>query len=88
MIFDAWKGTLRKSMATSEREAFDHFFDRYVHDSVAGFKSQLSEAGLSFVEASRWTRNRQYFLGKRDQTFLYWRYEGRSSASLDPGKQT
>ncbi len=28
------------------------------------------------MEASRWSRNRQYFMGKRGKKFLYWRYEG------------
>jgi hypothetical protein len=75
-IFDAWKGKLRKAMSHAERALFDKFFDRYVHDSVAGFKNQMSDSSLGFVEFSRWSRNRQYFMGKRGSKFLYWRYEG------------
>ena len=76
VIFDAWTGKLRKSMPTSERDLFDKFFDRYVHDSVAGFKNQMSDSSVGIIEFSRWSRNRQYFLGKRGKKFLYWRYEG------------
>ena len=76
VIFDAWQGKLRKTMPPQERALFDNFFDRYVHDSVAGFKNQMSDARIGAVEASRWARNRQYFLGKRGKKFLYWRYEG------------
>lgn len=76
VIFDAWKGKLRKSMSVSERSLFDKFFDRYVHDSVAGFKNQMSDSGLGIIEFSRWRVNRQYFVGKRGKKFLYWRYEG------------
>lgn len=75
-IYDAWKGKLRKSMPAAERTLFDKFFDRYVHDSVAGFKNQMSDSSIGFVEASRWSRNRQYFMGKRGKKYLYWRYEG------------
>lgn len=76
VIFDAWKGTLRKSMPAAERGLFDKFFDRYVHDSVAGFKNQMSDSSFEMIEFSRWSRNRQYFVGKREKKFLYWRYEG------------
>ncbi|MQA18163.1 T6SS phospholipase effector Tle1-like catalytic domain-containing protein [Rugamonas rivuli] len=76
VIFDAWKGKLRKSMKAEKRALFDKFFDRYVHDSVAGFKNQMADSHLGSVEASRWSRNRQYFMGKRGKKFLYWRYEG------------
>lgn len=78
VIFEAWKGTMRKKMSVEKRALFDKFFDRYVHDSVAGFKNQMSDAHIGFVEASRWSRNRQYFVGKRNKKFLYWRYEGES----------
>lgn len=81
VIFDAWKGTLRKSLSDEDRKAFDLFFDRYVHDSVAGFKNQLSDTWISAVEWSRWARNRQYFVGKRGEKFLYWRYDGLHPAS-------
>jgi hypothetical protein len=83
VIFNAWKGTLRKSLPEQERKLFDLFFDRYVHDSVAGFKNQMSDAGIGMVEQSRWSRNRQYFLGKRGAKFLYWRYEGDNPASAE-----
>lgn len=79
-IYDAWKGKLRKSLSIAERALFDKFFDRYVHDSVAGFKNQMSDASIGFVEASRWSRNRQYFMGKREKKYLYWRYEGSKPA--------
>ncbi|CUI03678.1 T6SS phospholipase effector Tle1-like catalytic domain-containing protein [Massilia antarctica] len=75
-IYEAWKGKLRKSMPVAERKSFDDFFDRYVHDSVAGFKNQMTDSHIGFIEFSRWTRNRQYFMGKRGKKFLYWRYEG------------
>lgn len=92
VIFDAWKGTLRKKMGKDELKRFDEFFDRYVHDSVAGFKNQLSDAWLGSAEASRWARNRQYFLGKRDEKilgikeekFIYWRYEGKNPVIQKP----
>jgi hypothetical protein len=81
VIFDAWKGTLRKSLSDAERKDFDTFFDRYAHDSVAGFKNQMDDAGLMLAEGSRWSHNRQYFLGKRQDKFIYWRYEGRDPAN-------
>ena len=81
VIFDAWKGTLRKSMPAAERALFDKFFDRYVHDSIAGFKGQMGESHMGVAESSRWTRNRQYFVGKRDKKFIYWRYEGPKPAT-------
>lgn len=81
VIYDAWRGKLRKSMPVAERNLFDKFFDRYVHDSVAGFKNQMSDSYIGFVEASRWSRNRQYFMGKRGKKFLYWRYEGLKPAA-------
>lgn len=81
VIFDAWKGKLRKSMSAAERALFDKFFDRYVHDSVAGFKGQMSESYMGVAESSRWSRNRQYFVGKRNKKFIYWRYEGETPES-------
>ena len=79
-IYDAWRGTLRKSIGENQCKLFDEFFDRYVHDSIAGFKNQMTDSGVGMVEASRWARNRQYFLGKRGGKFLYWRYEGENPA--------
>ena len=35
-----------------------------------------ASAALYYTEMSRWSRNRQYFMGKREDDFLYWRYEG------------
>lgn len=83
VLFEAWKGTLRKSLSEADCKAFDTFFDRYVHDSVAGFKNQMNDAHalLLMAEQSRWSRNRQYFLGKRDGKFIYWRYEGENPAN-------
>ena len=76
-IFEAWKGTLRKSLSEAKRALFDKFFDRYVHDSIAGFKDQMKAGGVGIAEESHWARNRQFFMGKRDKKFLYWRYEGK-----------
>lgn len=77
-MFDAYTGGWMASLPPLLRTGFDNFFDRYVHDSVAGFKQQMKEASaaLLHVEMSRWSRNRQYFVGKRSQEYLYWRYEG------------
>lgn len=75
-IFAAWKGTLRHAMTAEKRALFDKFFDYYVHDSVAGFKSQMSDSNIGPVEQSRWSVNRKIFMGKRDKKFLYWRYDG------------
>lgn len=77
-MFDAYTGRWMASLPPLARAGFDRFFDRYVHDSVAGFKQQMKEAAsaLLHVEMSRWSRNRQYFVGKRGEAFLYWRYEG------------
>lgn len=81
VIFEAWKGTLRKSLSPAKLALFDRFFDYYVHDSIAGFKNQMSDSGVGFVEFSRWARNRQYFMGKRGEKYLYWRYEGEAPAT-------
>ncbi|MCM3011368.1 DUF2235 domain-containing protein, partial [Bacillus subtilis] len=76
------------------RATFDRFFDHYVHDSIAGFKKQMEDGYAVFAEASRWSVNRQYFMGKRGKKFLYWRYEGDKAeqaatqlAKADPAKQ-
>ncbi|GGZ05353.1 T6SS phospholipase effector Tle1-like catalytic domain-containing protein [Pseudoduganella plicata] len=83
-IFDAWRGGLRKMLPPDRLRLFDRFFDYYVHDSVAGFKQQMSESHIGFVESSRWTKNRRYFLGKRGKKFLYWTYEGNHPESQRP----
>lgn len=77
-MFEAYTGKWLASLSPSARQAFDRFFDRYVHDSIAGFKLQMKEASVAlfYTEMSRWSRNRQYFMGKRGEDFLYWRYEG------------
>jgi Uncharacterized alpha/beta hydrolase domain (DUF2235) len=75
-MFEAFEGKWVAGLAGEVRDAFDFFFDHYVHDSIAGFKKQMKEGGVSFAEASRWSTNRQFFMGKRDDKFLYWRYEG------------
>lgn len=77
-MYEAFTGQWIGSLDRDTRAAFDRFFDRYVHDSVAGFKRQMKEASLAlyYTEMSRWSRNRQYFMGKRGDGFLYWRYEG------------
>lgn len=69
--YEAWKGKLRKSMLIGEGKLFDEFFDRNVHDSVGGFKGEMSDSSVGSVEASRWTLNRQYFMGKHGKKFLY-----------------
>ena len=75
-MFDAYKGKWLRALPGTYRSDFDRFFDHYVHDSIAGFKQQMSDSSVGFVEMSRWSRNRQYFVGKREDKFLYWRYEG------------
>jgi hypothetical protein len=77
-MFEAYTGKWMASLPASQRLDFDRFFDRYVHDSVAGFKQQMKEtsSALFYTETSRWSRNRQYFMGKLGEAFLYWRYEG------------
>jgi hypothetical protein len=77
-MFDAFEGRWIAALSKDARDAFDRFFDKYVHDSIAGFKQQMKEASaaLYYTEMSRWSRNRQYFVGKRETRFLYWRYEG------------
>jgi hypothetical protein len=81
-IFEAYQHKLVGSMKPEVRKDFDLFFDRYVHDSIAGFKQQLKEAYNMLVSAewSRWSTNRKIFLGKRNGKFLYWRYEGVGTA--------
>jgi len=81
-IFDAYKHKLIDAMKPQEREDFDLFFDRYVHDSIAGFKKQMGETSnaLRLSEMSRWSINRKYFMGKRGARFLYWRYESDGTA--------
>jgi Uncharacterized alpha/beta hydrolase domain (DUF2235) len=75
-MFESYQGAWIKGLAGEVREAFDHFFDHYVHDSIAGFKKQMEDGHVGFAEASRWSINRQIFVGKRGNKFLYWRYEG------------
>jgi len=77
-IFDAYKGDWIAGLGGEAREAFDLFFDRYVHDSIAGFKNQMADGGVGFAEASRWSVNRRIFMGKRGDKFLYWTYQGKS----------
>lgn len=67
-----WLGGLDPAL----RQKFDRFFDVYVHDSIAGFKSQMADSYVSVVEQSRWTTSRRYFLGKRGKKFLFWTYAG------------
>ncbi|WP_081768734.1 phospholipase effector Tle1 domain-containing protein [Herbaspirillum sp. RV1423] len=67
---DPWEGEARRQL--------DQFFDRYVHDSIAGFKQVLANSKKSYVESSRWSVNRRIFVGKRDSSYLYWRYEGKT----------
>jgi hypothetical protein len=52
------------------------FFDKYVHDSVAGFKNQMSDAYISGLESSRYTYTRTYFVGKKNGSYYLWRYKG------------
>jgi hypothetical protein len=74
-IYSAYRGEVMKQMDVSVRQQFDHFFDFYVHDSIAGFKNQMTDAGIGPAECSRWVINRQIFMGKRDDKYLFWRYE-------------
>jgi hypothetical protein len=84
-IFDAYKHKLLSTMKPEERADFDLFFDKYVHDSIAGFKKQMRDAGaaVALTELSRWSINRKYFVGKRDGRFMYWRYESDGTAYAD-----
>lgn len=77
-MFDAYKRKLVGAMQPAQRADFDLFFDRYMHDSIAGFKKQMRDESraLAMTELSRWSVNRQIFMGKRGKQFLYWRYEG------------
>lgn len=55
---------------------FDWFFDYYVYDLIVGFKKQMEDGYVGFVEVSCWLVNCQYFMGKCGKKFLYWCYEG------------
>ncbi|QVN20381.1 T6SS phospholipase effector Tle1-like catalytic domain-containing protein [Burkholderia pyrrocinia] len=88
------KGNWLGGIDPAARATFDQFFDRYVHDSIAGFKKQMEDGHVGFAESSRWSVNRQYFMGKRGKKFLYWRYEGDKAvqaatqvAVADPARQ-
>ncbi|WP_176041612.1 T6SS phospholipase effector Tle1-like catalytic domain-containing protein [Burkholderia stabilis] len=89
------KGNWLGGIDAAARATFDQFFDHYVHDSIAGFKKQMEDGHVGFAESSRWSVNRQYFMGKRGKKYLYWRYEGDKAehaatqlAKVDPAKQT
>ena len=77
-MFRAYKHEVVGAMNPPQRSDFDLFFDSYIHDSIAGFKKQMNDAfkPLGMTELSRWSINRKIFMGKRDDKFLYWRYEG------------
>lgn len=75
-MYAAYQGTWIGHLPLDMRQAFDRFFDHYVHDSIAGFKKQMADGYLGSAEQSRWSVNRQIFMGKRGSKFLYWRYEG------------
>lgn len=75
-MYDAFYGNWIRSLGGEALIAFQRFFDHYVHDSIAGFKSQMADSGLGFAESSRWSVNRKIFMGKRGKKYLYWRYEG------------
>lgn len=86
-----WLGSLDPVL----RQKFDRFFDVYVHDSIAGFKSQMADSHIELVEVSRWATSRRYFMGKRGRKFLYWSYEGNKAeqaatqtAMLDPARSS
>jgi Uncharacterized alpha/beta hydrolase domain (DUF2235) len=75
-MYDAFTGQWMQKLKPEIRQTFDHFFDHYVHDSIAGFKNQMMDGYLGFAEDSRWSVNRRMFMGKRGKSFLYWSYEG------------
>jgi hypothetical protein len=75
-MYDAFTGKWMKELKPEIRQTFDHFFDHYVHDSIAGFKSDMMDGYVGFAEDSRWSVNRRIFMGKRGDKFLYWSYEG------------
>ena len=74
-IFKAWKGELRKKLPQEKLKLFDLFFDKYVHDSIAGFKNQMSDGYMGWAEQSRWAKNRVYFLGRNPgKKYIFWQY--------------
>jgi Uncharacterized alpha/beta hydrolase domain (DUF2235) len=75
-MYDAFYGAWIRSLGGEALQGFQRFFDHYVHDSIAGFKKQMSDASMGFAESSRWSVNRKIFMGKRGEKYLYWRYEG------------
>jgi hypothetical protein len=75
-MYESFYGGWIRSLGGEALRAFQRFFDFYVHDSIAGFKSQMADAHMGFAESSRWSVNRKIFMGKRGKKFLYWRYEG------------
>ena len=79
-IFEAFGGKRISTLKPLDRAIFDLMFDKYVHDSIAGFKLQMSEAKLGISEMSRWSVNRRYFVGKSGKRHLYWRYESSGSS--------
>lgn len=83
-ILKAWKGELRKKLPQDKLKLFDRFFDRYVHDSIAGFKNQMNDGGIGWAEQSRWARNRVYFLGRNaNKEYIYWQYAKWSTEYTD-----
>jgi hypothetical protein len=66
----------RSNLSAESQAMFDLFFDKYVHDSVAGFKNQMSDAYISGLESSRYTYTRTYFVGKKNGSYYLWRYKG------------
>lgn len=97
-MYESFYGAWIRSLGGEALQGFQQFFDFYVHDSIAGFKSQMADSGMGFAESSRWSVNRKVFMGKRGSKFLYWCYEGSnprkfgtSVATLDnrnPSSQT
>lgn len=74
-IFKAWRGELRKKLSHDKLKLFDGFFDKYLHDSIAGFKNQMDDGHVGWAENSRWSRNRFYFVGRNaDKKYIYWQY--------------
>ena len=51
--------------------AIPHF--KFNRERLSGFKKQMEDGYVGAAELSRWTVNRQYFMGKRGKRFLYWR---------------
>jgi hypothetical protein len=77
----------RARLTPGQQQNFDLFFDKYVHDSIAGFKQQLSDSHISIIDSSRYTYTRCMFVGKKSDSYYLWRYKGFLPETAVPEKQ-